>query len=89
MLQPQNFPAPTKEAMDVIESKETIQLFITEFIVQEIVTWTNKRIKLVMANMACASATTSATEPKEIITLLGVHIVAGQQRDNHLSLPKM
>ncbi|KAK3894430.1 hypothetical protein Pcinc_001779 [Petrolisthes cinctipes] len=63
--------------------------FLSRRQVQEIVAWTNKRIELVAARMASQGATYSATEPNEILALLGVLIVAGQQRDNHLSLVEM
>lgn len=86
---PKFTPGPTQEARDIIAPEETIKLFITDSIVQEIVTWTNKRIELVAPRIASQSATFSATSPVEILALLGVLIVAGQQRDNHLSLKEM
>ncbi|KAG7175502.1 PiggyBac transposable element-derived protein 4-like 3 [Homarus americanus] len=84
-------PGPAQEARDVIAPEETFKLFITDSIVQECVTWTNKRIEFTAPWMQTQSkkATYGPTEAKKILALLGVLIAAGQQRDNHLSVLEM
>lgn len=84
-------PGPAHEARGVVDPGEAIKLFVTDAIVQECVTWTNKRIQLTAGRMATQrqAGTYGPTEPREILALLGVLIAAGQQRDNHLSLLEM
>lgn len=82
-------PGPAHEARHTVGAEETFRLFITDAIVQECVTWTNKRIDLVASKQKTQSGTYAKTEPKEMLALLGVLIAAGQQQDNHLSVLEM
>lgn len=82
-------PGPAHEARLTVGAEETFRLFITDAIVQECVTWTNKRIDFVASKQKTQSATYAKTESKEMLALLGVLIAAGQQQDNDLSVLEM
>ena len=82
-------PGPTNEAKGVIAPDKTFNLFFTDDMIQLIVTWTNAKIARVCESLARRSATNSFTEATEIRALLGVLLVTGQQKDNHLSTAEM
>ena len=82
-------PGPTLAAEEVIFPEEAFKLLFSDDIIQAIVTWTNKRIELASEKLARKSAQCSPTDATEILALVGVLIVAGQQKDNHLSTYEM
>lgn len=82
-------PGPTAEARVADTPEKAFRLLFSDAILDEIVTWTNACIQLEAANYAKRTPVHSPVTYLELLSLLGILIFGGCQRDNHLSVEEL
>lgn len=80
---------PKDDGMHATSVLESFSLFITDDIISVIVSNTNKEIERKAANFKVAKATICPTSTEEIKALIGLLILSGALKNNHLNTEKI
>lgn len=78
------FPGPKGEARDVDEPIDLLLLFITDEMLQQVVTFTNAEILIRKNKYKCDSQTVSQTDLGELKVLIGLLFNSAAVESNHL-----
>ncbi|KAK3873842.1 hypothetical protein Pcinc_021173 [Petrolisthes cinctipes] len=78
-------PGPTVEAQGLTECVSVFELFFPDNIILEIVQRTNQKIAIYRQAYKKKDASVADTNPLEIRALIGILLLAGVQRSNHLN----
>ncbi len=82
-------PGPTQAAQHACTPSQCLSLFLVDEILDEIVKWTNVKVEVMKQKYKLQTNTHSNITRQELQAFIGILILSGCQRDNHLSTREM
>lgn len=82
-------PGPLPNVRNILDPVHAFQIFFSDNVLNQIVEYTNQKIRFARQKYSTETATFSETSLEEIRALLGLYILAAALKDNHLATKTM